>query len=267
MTEEGAIRVPVADARVSPSGPGAQTSDDEGEEKHAVRGCDIEHSHPDEAAPAAVSFSALDSISAVSAGTNTAERLISMLQQKIDMHLLAEKFYRTRDRLFVWPGIMMTSAASALSFCGAAYETRRVHIDVAVGVITSLTSMIWGLSAAYGYGARCNAHSECADQYERIKTSVYFKSLDQQEQTDTEEAVWYAQIQRSAEDVGNRSQLALIPPHIQDQYRRNRHEFHRKALRRNLYTMAMRAKYEKMKVRLLESSGRIDLSVINRAMS
>lgn len=175
------------------------------------------------------------------------QRLQRHCEEKRHTHAMAERYFTQRNRMFVWPSILLTSGTSVASFLASAIPDIRFGAEIIVGCVGSVSALVVALSSAYAYRAKAECHALCAESFDRLIARLFYFGIGDSTAEETRE--FMQQIEQAAEEIQHRCKY-LIPPHIEHMYKARRHEFHRMSLQRNLRTIVVQHKYNDIVAKL-----------------
>lgn len=198
-------------------------------------------------------------ITDVSIGSAPFDRLQRMTERKHRLHVLCERHYTRRERMFTIPSIMLTSSASLLSFVLAAYPKHEHALALCVGIVSSVGSMVVALSTSYNNGARAAAHRSAAEAYDRLRSRLFFSSLDS-DRDEKDDAVLFAEVEQLTNEIKTRNRLSDVPTAIEMRQADQRHAIYRASLQRNLDSLLVQRAYEDQRIALARRDVSVDVT-------
>lgn len=190
-------------------------------------------------------------------------KLIIKVKELRFTHNQAQKYYEKRRKYIMWPSIILTSLTGSLSFISTQFPNEEKLLNIFIGVIGSLSSLLVALGAAYKFDSKAESHAVSAESYNRLLSDLFFKGLKHRDNIKEEELLdFFEKTQEKVNDISQRCKY-LIPTHIENDYKNKKHTFHRNSMQRNLETMIITHKYNK-KIQEIEEGKDVnsDISIV-----
>lgn len=144
---------------------------------------------------------------------------------KRECHYMAATYYKKMHRLFVIPSIFITALSGILSFLASSSNMTsddQFKINVTVGSVSALSTIIQGLSTNFGYGTMADAHQNAVESYDQLLNKVKFQRLQALEADgETAGSEWLKEIEKQITETKQRCKY-IIPSWVERRYYRRR---------------------------------------------
>ena len=109
---------------------------------------------------------------------NFYEKMYKRVQDQYYLHAEASAYFRKLNYLVTIPAILMVGTSSALSFISTSPlvpADAKSSIEIIVGIITSLSTIVQTVSSTVGYGSKAESHKIASESYNNLITKLEFE--------------------------------------------------------------------------------------------
>ena len=106
------------------------------------------------------------------------EKMYRKLHQHYFLHAEASAYFRKLNYLVTLPAILMVGTSSALSFISTSPlipTEAKSSIEVIVGIITSVSTIMQTVSSVVQYGSKAESHKIASESYNNLITKLEFE--------------------------------------------------------------------------------------------
>ena len=106
------------------------------------------------------------------------DKMYKKLHQHYFLHAESAAFFRKLNYLVTLPAILMVGTSSALSFISTSPlipDYAKNPIEIAVGIITAISTIMQTVSSVVEYGSKAESHKIASESYNNLITKLEFE--------------------------------------------------------------------------------------------
>jgi hypothetical protein len=180
-------------------------------------------------------------------------KLVKFTEERRATHAESQHYFARLNAFFFWPSIVLTTLTSAASFLATQYPGQSGTMNVGIGIMACISTLIVALSETYRYGSKAEQHGLAAESYENLRTKLFFKSVHlktlKEPETSCEVQAFFASIEDQITEI-SRQCKDLVPIQIVRDYKEKRLKALSENLMRNIKTLIAQVKYKELVDRL-----------------
>jgi hypothetical protein len=180
-------------------------------------------------------------------------KLVKFTEERRATHAESQHYFARLNAFFFWPSIVLTTLTSAASFLATQYPGQSGTMNVGIGIMACISTLIVALSETYRYGSKAEQHGLAAESYENLRTKLFFKSVHlktlKEPETSCEVQAFFTSIEDQITEI-SRQCKDLVPIQILRDYKEKRLKALSENLMRNIKTLIAQVKYKELVDRL-----------------
>ena len=109
---------------------------------------------------------------------NFFEKMYKKVHQHYFLHAESAAYFRKLNYLVTLPAILMVGTSSALSFISTSpliQNDAKSTIEIIVGIITSISTIMQTVSSVVAYGSKAESHKIASESYNNLITKIEFE--------------------------------------------------------------------------------------------
>ncbi len=180
------------------------------------------------------------------------KKLVKFAEERRATHAAGQKHFDRLNATFFWPSVGLTSLTSITGFIASYMPNITPELNLAMGIMASLSTLIVALSETYRYGSKAEQHGLASESYENLRTKLFFKSVQLQTasiknksndsiddsigMTPCEFKTFFTSIEDQITEIARQCKY-LVPNSIITEYKESRFENLVESLARDLQTV------------------------------
>jgi hypothetical protein len=200
-----------------------------------------------------------DDISGSPELTFVLKKLVKFAEERRATHAASQKHFDRLNSTLFWPSIGLTSLTSITGFIASYAPSITPELNLAMGIMASLSTLIVALSETYRYGSKAEQHGLASESYENLRTKLFFKSVQLQTaamrkdkddgenigMTPCEFKTFFTGIEDQITEIARQCK-DLVPNTIVNEYKEHRFDHMVETLARDLQTVIAQDQFSRI---------------------